>query len=131
MVKTNSRPHSRHVKTLSAKVTAASPPSVAMGPDGNPGLTPCVPNSTMEFRRHIIPVWVPLPRGPPRSTLYVQADDGRSFPWRPDSAAGYAVRGMRPEYQAGARNAVRTCLNIHPGDRVAVIEDREHAEISQ
>jgi aminopeptidase len=38
---------------------------------------------------------------------------------------------MRPEYQAGARNAVRTCLNIRSGDHVAVIEDREHADIAE
>jgi leucyl aminopeptidase (aminopeptidase T) len=38
---------------------------------------------------------------------------------------------MRPEYVPGARNAVRTCLNIHSGDRVVVIEDRDHAEIAQ
>jgi len=37
---------------------------------------------------------------------------------------------MRPEYQSGAQNAVRTCLNIRSGDRVAVIEDREHADIA-
>jgi len=50
---------------------------------------------------------------------------------RSRSAAGYAVDGMRPEYQPGARNAVRACLGIHPGDRVAVVEDRDHAEIAQ
>jgi leucyl aminopeptidase (aminopeptidase T) len=38
---------------------------------------------------------------------------------------------MRPEYQPGARNAVRTCLNIHAGDRVAVVEDRQRAEIAE
>jgi aminopeptidase len=38
---------------------------------------------------------------------------------------------MRPEYEPGARNAVRTCLNVHAGDRVAVIEDRDHADIAQ
>jgi leucyl aminopeptidase (aminopeptidase T) len=37
---------------------------------------------------------------------------------------------MRPEYAAGARNAVRTCLGIHAGDRVAVIFDRERSEIA-
>jgi aminopeptidase len=38
---------------------------------------------------------------------------------------------MRPEYAAGARNAVRTCLNVRPSDRVAVIEDRDHHDIAQ
>src|SRR5438309_8227748 len=130
MVKTNSRPHSRHVRTLSAKVTAASPPSVALGPDGNPGLTPCVPNSTREFGRHIIPVRVPLPSGPPRSDFAGPKRSRTSFRWRPREAGGYAVSDMRPEYQSGAQNAVRTCLNIRSGDRVAVIEDREHADIA-
>ena len=38
---------------------------------------------------------------------------------------------MRPEYAAGARNAVRTCLGIHDGDRVAVIKTRDRAEIAE
>jgi aminopeptidase len=37
---------------------------------------------------------------------------------------------MLPEYAAGARNAVRTCLDIHSGDRVAVISDRGRADIA-
>jgi aminopeptidase len=37
---------------------------------------------------------------------------------------------MLPEYVPGARNAVRTCLNVHPGDRVAVIADRSRADIA-
>jgi leucyl aminopeptidase (aminopeptidase T) len=37
---------------------------------------------------------------------------------------------MLSEYAAGARNAVRTCMNVHPGDRVAVVDDRAHAEIT-
>ena len=37
---------------------------------------------------------------------------------------------MLSEYAAGARNAVRTCLNVHAGDRVAVIRDRERADIA-
>lgn len=36
---------------------------------------------------------------------------------------------MLPEYQVGARNAVRTCLNVGSGDRVVVIADRERADI--
>jgi aminopeptidase len=35
------------------------------------------------------------------------------------------------EYAAGARNAVRTCLNVPEGDRVAVISDRGRAEIAR
>ena len=34
------------------------------------------------------------------------------------------------EYAAGARNAVRTCLNVHDGDRVAMISDRGRADIA-
>jgi len=37
---------------------------------------------------------------------------------------------MLSEYATGARNAVRTCLNVHSGDRVAVISDRGRAEIT-
>jgi aminopeptidase len=37
---------------------------------------------------------------------------------------------MLSEYAPGARNAVRTCLNVRPGDRVAVITDRGHADIA-
>ena len=37
---------------------------------------------------------------------------------------------MLPEYAAGARNAVRTCLGIHDGDRVAVIKTRDRADIA-
>jgi aminopeptidase len=35
------------------------------------------------------------------------------------------------EYAPAARNAVRTCLGIHSGDRVAVIWDRDRAEIAE
>jgi aminopeptidase len=35
------------------------------------------------------------------------------------------------EYTAGARNAVRTCLGIHEGDRVAVVKDRDRQEIAE
>ncbi|HLH69144.1 MAG TPA: aminopeptidase [Candidatus Dormibacteraeota bacterium] len=38
---------------------------------------------------------------------------------------------MLAEYAAGARNAVRVCLNIHEGDRVAVIRDRGRADIAE
>ena len=38
---------------------------------------------------------------------------------------------MLPEYAPGARNAVRVCLGIGPGDRVAVIEDRGRADIAE
>lgn len=38
---------------------------------------------------------------------------------------------MLPEFAAGARNAVRTCLGVRPGDRVAVIEDRDRADIAE
>ncbi len=34
------------------------------------------------------------------------------------------------EYAAGARSAVRTCLGVHAGDRVAVISDRGRADIA-
>jgi aminopeptidase len=37
---------------------------------------------------------------------------------------------MLTEYAAGARNAVRTCLNVGAGDRVAVIQDRGREEIA-
>ncbi|MGH7903678.1 MAG: aminopeptidase [Candidatus Dormibacteraceae bacterium] len=37
---------------------------------------------------------------------------------------------MRPEYAAGVRNAVRTCLGIEARDRVAVIRDRDRGEIA-
>jgi leucyl aminopeptidase (aminopeptidase T) len=38
---------------------------------------------------------------------------------------------MQPEYAPGARNAVRTCLNVQPDDRVAVISDQERADIAE
>jgi aminopeptidase len=37
---------------------------------------------------------------------------------------------MLSEYVAGARNAVRTCLNVQSGDRVAIISDRGRADIA-
>jgi aminopeptidase len=37
---------------------------------------------------------------------------------------------VRPELVAGARNAVRSCLNIGPKDRVCIIRDRPRAEIA-
>ncbi len=37
---------------------------------------------------------------------------------------------MLSEYAAGARNAVRTCLNVHSGDRVAIVQDRGRADIA-
>lgn len=37
---------------------------------------------------------------------------------------------MLSEYATGARNAVRMCLNVQPGDRVAVIRDRGRADIA-
>jgi leucyl aminopeptidase (aminopeptidase T) len=37
---------------------------------------------------------------------------------------------MLSEYATGARNAVRVCLNVHSGDRVAVIRDRGRADIA-
>jgi aminopeptidase len=36
-----------------------------------------------------------------------------------------------PEYAHGARNAVRACLGIHDGDRLAVIEDRGRQDIAE
>ena len=38
---------------------------------------------------------------------------------------------MLPEYAPGARNAVRSCLGIHEGDRVAVIKTRDRSEIAE
>jgi len=38
---------------------------------------------------------------------------------------------MRDEYAAGARNAVRSCLNIGGQDRVAIIRDRPRMEIAE
>ena len=38
---------------------------------------------------------------------------------------------MRPDFAAGARNAVRTCLNVGPQDRVYIIRDRRRAEIAE
>jgi aminopeptidase len=38
---------------------------------------------------------------------------------------------VRPEYAPGARNAVRTCLGIHAGDRVAVVKDRGRLDIAE
>lgn len=38
---------------------------------------------------------------------------------------------MLPEYAVGAANAVRTCLNVHDGDRVAVIETADRREIAE
>jgi aminopeptidase len=38
---------------------------------------------------------------------------------------------MLPEYAPGARNAVRTCLNVHAADRVAVISDCVRADIAE
>lgn len=38
---------------------------------------------------------------------------------------------MLAEYAPGARNAVRTCLGIHDGDRVAVIKTRDRADIAE
>lgn len=38
---------------------------------------------------------------------------------------------MRPEFAAGARNAVRTCLYIGPQDRVCIIRDRPREHIAQ
>ncbi len=37
---------------------------------------------------------------------------------------------MLSEYATGARNAVRTCLNVHASDRVAVISDTGRADIA-
>jgi leucyl aminopeptidase (aminopeptidase T) len=36
-----------------------------------------------------------------------------------------------PEFAAGAENAVRTCLNVHDGDRVAVIETADRRDIAE
>src|SRR6266849_4699154 len=38
---------------------------------------------------------------------------------------------MQPEFAAGARNAVRTCLNIGPQDRVCIIRDRPRQHIAE
>ena len=38
--------------------------------------------------------------------------------------------GVLPEYAAGARNAVRTCLGVHEGDRVAMVQDRGRTDIA-
>jgi aminopeptidase len=38
---------------------------------------------------------------------------------------------MRPEFAVGARNAVQTCLNVGPTDRVCVIRDRPRTEIAE
>ena len=38
---------------------------------------------------------------------------------------------MREEFAAGARNAVRTCLNIGPADRVFIIRDRPRLDIAE
>ncbi len=38
---------------------------------------------------------------------------------------------VREELVPGARNAVRTCLNIGDGDRVCIIRDRPRAEIAE
>jgi leucyl aminopeptidase (aminopeptidase T) len=38
---------------------------------------------------------------------------------------------MLPDYAAGARNAVRTCLNVHEGDRVIVIQTRARRDIAE
>ena len=38
---------------------------------------------------------------------------------------------MLAEYAPGARNAVRTCLGIHEGDRVVVIKTRDRADIAE
>ena len=38
---------------------------------------------------------------------------------------------MRTEFAAGARNAVRACLNIGDKDRVAIIRDRTRMEIAE
>src|SRR6266487_394878 len=53
---------------------------------------------------------------------------------RPDpawpSASRVHSRVMLPEYAPGARSAVRTCLNVGPDDRVAVVRDGGRAEIA-
>lgn len=38
---------------------------------------------------------------------------------------------MRPEFAAGARNAVRTCLNVGAQDRVCIIRDRPRTHIAE
>jgi aminopeptidase len=38
---------------------------------------------------------------------------------------------MLPEYEPGARNAVRTCLAVSERDRVAIVTDREHDRIAE
>lgn len=38
---------------------------------------------------------------------------------------------MTVDYSNGARNAVRVCLNVHEGDRVAIIKDLGRADIAQ
>ena len=38
---------------------------------------------------------------------------------------------MLPEYARGARNAVRTCLNVREGDRVALIKTRSVEDIAR
>jgi aminopeptidase len=38
---------------------------------------------------------------------------------------------MRPEFAAGARNAVQTCLGIGPRDRVAVIKNRDSLDVAE
>jgi leucyl aminopeptidase (aminopeptidase T) len=38
---------------------------------------------------------------------------------------------MLPQYRDGARNAVRVCLGVGPQDRVAVIHDRDRADIAR
>lgn len=38
---------------------------------------------------------------------------------------------MRPEFAAGARNAVHNCLNIGPQDRVCIIRDRPRQHIAE
>src|ERR671936_652133 len=41
------------------------------------------------------------------------------------------LAGMRAEFAAGARNAVRKCLNIGAQDRVVIIRDRARTEIAE
>jgi leucyl aminopeptidase (aminopeptidase T) len=38
---------------------------------------------------------------------------------------------LLPEFVAGAENAVRTCLNVQDGDRVAVIETADRRDIAE
>ncbi len=47
-----------------------------------------------------------------------------------EPAPGVDSPVMLPEYAPGARNAVRTCLDIHGGDRVAIVQDRDHSDIA-